>query len=403
MDKDPIELLIVEDNEDDLFNFKRALRKEEPNRFAISIAGTMAEALEQTRKKDFDVAVLDLSLPDSRGLNSFRRLYEAAPDLPVVVLTGNEDEDQALNALGKGAQDYMVKGQVDGHSVVRSIRYAIERHHRRQLEQSNAALTEEVTERKRMQKELELLTTKLQRSNRELQQFASVASHDLQEPLRKIIVFGGRLEEKAGSELGEQAHNYLERMTKAAERMQSLIHDLLAFSRVTSRSEPFQAVDFGEITREVINDLEVLIERVGGIVDVGTLPTIEADPFQVRQLMQNLIANALKFHRKDVPSQVRIRSQAIESNGAGDVPAYRISLEDNGIGFEEKYIDRIFLPFQRLDGSGEYEGLGMGLAICHRIIERHGGSIEVRSTPGVGTTFLMTLPAAQPNDNLRSA
>ena len=194
-----------------------------------------------------------------------------------------------------------------------------------------------------------------------------------------------------------------ERMTKAAERMQSLIHDLLAFSRVTSRSEPFQAVDFGEITREVINDLEVLIERVGGIVDVGTLPTIEADPFQVRQLMQNLIANALKFHRKDVPSQVRIRSQAIESNGAGDVPAYRISLEDNGIGFEEKYIDRIFLPFQRLDGSGEYEGLGMGLAICHRIIERHGGSIEVRSTPGVGTTFLMTLPAAQPNDNLRSA
>ena len=247
----------------------------------------------------------------------------------------------------------------------------------------------------------------LEAANRELQNFASVASHDLQEPLRKIQAFGDRLRDRCSDGLGEQGRDYLERMRAAASRMRTLIDDLLTFSRLQTKAKPFVLVDLREIAEDVVSDLEGRIQQTSGQVIVGELPTIEADATQMRQLFQNLIGNGLKFRRPDVLPVVEIMATPVErtgsdSNGPGERlpggPAWRIIVRDNGIGFEEKYLDRIFDVFQRLHGRGEFEGTGMGLAICRRIAIRHGGQITAESEPGKGATFIVTLPAQQPHE-----
>lgn len=255
-------------------------------------------------------------------------------------------------------------------------------------------------ERKQAEDQLRLFNEKLQQSNRELQDFAYVASHDLQEPLRKIQAFGDRLDKKYSEALGEEGRDYVKRMRDAAGRMQTLIQDLLTFSRVTTKAQPFVSLNLEEITREVLSDLEVSIEQTGGAVYLESLPTIEADPLQMRQLMQNLVGNALKFRRREVPPVVKI--SALSANQFGPANNLhgnfcQITVEDNGIGFEEKYLDRIFTVFQRLHGRGEYEGSGVGLAVCRKIVERHNGTITARSSPNEGATFIITLPVKQIN------
>lgn len=241
----------------------------------------------------------------------------------------------------------------------------------------------------------------LTRSNSELQQFASIASHDLQEPLRKIQAFGTRIKATCGDALTEQGQDYLDRMENAAHRMQTLIDDLLMLSRVTTKAQPFVPVNLAQITREVLSDLEIRIQQTGGCVQVSDLPTLEADPLQMRQLFQNLISNALKFHRNEEPPVVKIYSNVLriqENHPAGSSSSTelcQIIVEDNGIGFDEKYLDRIFNVFQRLHTRSEYEGTGMGLAICRKIVERHGGTITAKSMPCQGATFIVTLPIHQ--------
>ncbi len=230
----------------------------------------------------------------------------------------------------------------------------------------------------------------LARSNEELQQFAFIASHDLQEPLRKIKTFGDRLKATYGDTLTEQARDYLDRMQNGVRRMQALIEDLLTLSRVTTRAQPFVSVNLTQVTQEVLSDLEVLVQHTCGSVEVGDLPTIKGDPLQMRQLLQNLIGNALKFHRQQEPPIVKIYSQT--TNGENGSEVCRIIVEDNGIGFDEKYIERIFNVFQRLHGRSEYEGTGIGLAICRKITERHQGSITAKSQPRQGASFIVTLP-----------
>ncbi|MBD2097029.1 hypothetical protein H6F90_18170 [Trichocoleus sp. FACHB-591] len=270
-----------------------------------------------------------------------------------------------------------------------------------QLVAINTELAEEISERRKAEKELGTLVAKLEQSNRELQDFASVASHDLQEPLRKIQAFGDRLKLKCADSLPPEGKDYLERMQNAAQRMQTLINDLLAFSRVTTKAQPFIPVDLGTIVQEVLSDIEVQIQRVGGCIEVDYLPTIEADPLQMRQLFQNLISNALKFHQSDRRPIVSISAQLLE---AADSPTplqapnsrlCQIFVTDNGIGFDEKYLDRIFTVFQRLHSRSDYEGTGVGLAICRKIAERHRGSITAKSSLGQGTTFIVTLPIQQ--------
>ena len=274
-----------------------------------------------------------------------------------------------------------------------------------QIERRESALTRSLERLRRAQeslvertREVERANRELGRSNRELEEFAAVASHDLQEPLRKITAFGDRLQGHA-AELDDKGRDYLERMRNAAGRMQGLIEDLLAYSRVTTRARPFEPVDLAAVVEEVLSDLELRIEKSGAEVAVEALPTLDADASQMHQLFQNLLANALKFQRPGEAPAIRVSAEVLDggregssSSGIAAAPVCRVQVEDNGIGFDEKYLDRLFKPFQRLHGQSAYEGTGIGLAICSKIAQRHGGSITASSRPGEGSRFVVTLP-----------
>lgn len=258
--------------------------------------------------------------------------------------------------------------------------------HRAGLEFTNQRIERIVSERTQV---LRGTLAEVARSNTELAQFAAAASHDLQEPLRKIIAFGGRLRGRLAGSADGEARDYVERMQRSAERMSALIEDLLALARVTTMAKPLEAVELAAIAREIVSDMETTIADAGGRVEIEKLPALDADPLQMRQLLQNLIANAVKFHKKDTPPVVLVRGKDL-NNGFCE-----ISVSDNGIGFDELYLDRIFKPFQRLHSRTEYEGTGMGLAICEKIVMRHRGTISAKSSPGGGSLFTVTLPTHQ--------
>lgn len=246
----------------------------------------------------------------------------------------------------------------------------------------------DVTEQRAAEQRLKQYAAELERSNAELQDFASIASHDLQEPLRKVLAFGDRLREQCGAGLDETGQDYLRRMQNAATRMAQLIQSLLEYSRVASRAQPFERVDLAQVMFEVVGDLEERVSETGAKLKWDVLPVVNADRTQMRQLLQNLLANALKFQSPGQRPEVAITAQRLDSAGA-----WEISVKDNGIGFEEAYAERIFRPFQRLHARQEYAGSGMGLAICRKIVQRHGGTLVARSAPGAGSTFVITLPA----------
>lgn len=250
----------------------------------------------------------------------------------------------------------------------------------------------DITMRKKAESALAETAVKLERSNRELEQFAFVASHDLQEPLRKIKMFGERLVEMLQNDCSTGAPDYLQRMQRATERMQTMINGLLELSRVNTRGGSFSEVRLAQVAQDALSDLELRVQAAGGKVIIDELPTIQADEMQMRQLFQNLIGNAIKFHHPDMPPVVWLSAEGRSTNGA---PTVTVRVADNGIGFEQLYAERIFQPFQRLHGRNEYEGTGLGLAICQKIVERHHGTIEVESAPEAGSTFRITLPAKQ--------
>jgi PAS domain S-box-containing protein len=261
-------------------------------------------------------------------------------------------------------------------------------------------VSSDISIRKEAEERLRLAAEQLRRSNLELQEFASIASHDLQEPLRKIQAFGDRLQVKCAAVLGENGRDYLERMQDAARRMQILLQDLLTLSRVTSKAQPFEPVDLRKIVAGVISDLEVRIEQTGARVEIGLLPIIDADAAQMRQLLQNLISNALKFQATGTKPAVIVSAKLLDNTDSlpGSMPGEeicQIMIKDNGIGFDERYLDRIFQVFQRLHSRSEYEGTGIGLAVCRKIADRHGGIISAKSAEGEGATFIVTLPVKQ--------
>lgn len=250
---------------------------------------------------------------------------------------------------------------------------------------------ENVTEATESAQMLRALARRLESSNRELESFAYVASHDLQEPLRKIMAFAERLRERLRGKLGDEEADYFDRMMRATERMQRLITDLLNLSRAGLSNEPRAQIDLNRVLTDVLSDLEPRIVAVGAHVDVSAMPAIRADATQIHQLFLNLIGNSLKFHRQDVPPAVSVRSELLEDENARG-PLVLIEVSDNGLGFDQRFNDRIFEPFQRLHSRHAYEGTGMGLAICRRIVERHGGTIQAESLIGEGTTMLVILP-----------
>jgi signal transduction histidine kinase len=235
---------------------------------------------------------------------------------------------------------------------------------------------------------LERRAAELARSNEELDQFASIASHDLQEPLRKVRTFTQQLAVMESDHVSEKGREYLQRANAAAERMQRLIEDLLKFSRVSTQGRPFTRVNLNEVARGVLSDLETQISDAGAVVRLGQLPVIEADALQMQQLLQNLISNAVKFRKEGVTPEVEV-------TGGVDAGTARITVKDNGIGFEPRYNLRIFRVFERLHGRSEYAGTGIGLALCRKIADRHGGTIEADSEPGQGSTFTVALPLEQ--------
>ncbi|MDP2343487.1 MAG: ATP-binding protein [Deltaproteobacteria bacterium] len=254
-----------------------------------------------------------------------------------------------------------------------------------------AKVVHDLTAERLVEEERRRAAAALERSNAELEVFASIASHDLQEPLRKILAFGDRLKVRCAAELNDDGKRYLDRMLDAADRMRTLIDHLLSYSRVASRAVPFVPVDLAVVARDVLADLETAIEQAGGVVVVGALPVLDADPVQVRQLLQNLVANALKFRRAGVPPRIEISSR--QAPGANAIEGWDVVVQDNGIGFDDKHRERIFGMMQRLNGRSEYEGSGMGLAICRRITMHHGGTITAHGVAGGGATFSIHLPS----------
>lgn len=250
----------------------------------------------------------------------------------------------------------------------------------------------DVTERHLVDVQLANAYQRLEETNRDLSDFAYIASHDLQEPLRKIATFTDRLTTNAAEQLDERNLDYLERINGAASRMQRLIDDLLTYSRVGTAGQEFAPCDLAVVVSEVLSDLEISVDTAGATVHVDLLPTVHADPTQMRQLLQNLIGNALKFRDADrLPTiEVRVREDADPSGP--EASSVTIEVVDNGIGFEPKHAEKIFAVFQRLHGRSEYDGSGIGLAVCRRIAERHGGSLTALGRPGEGSTFAFSLP-----------
>ena len=229
---------------------------------------------------------------------------------------------------------------------------------------------------------------KLEKLNQELEDFAFVVSHDLQEPLRKIQTFGSMLMKEHKGKLDEQAQAHLSRITGSAKRMSDSLHSLLNYSRIASEPCRCEVVDLNAVVRDIAGEFEFAISQAGGNIEIGNLPEVEADTTQMRHLLQNLVDNSIKYCKDDQSPLVKIHGE--QSGGTCS-----IFVEDNGIGFDERYLDLIFKPFQQLHGRGNYEGTGMGLALCRKIVERHEGSITARSIPGLGSTFIVRLPSTR--------
>lgn len=311
-------------------------------------------------------------------------------------LASAEDEARITFIISAITSSLLLIGMV--FLAILNIR--IERQNREYLELQNAQLTEKVKVRTA---ELNLYSQQLKRSNRELEDFAFVASHDLQEPLRKIRAFGDRLRTTYAQKLDEKGVDYISRMHNAAERMSDLINDLLDFSRITTRGKDFVEVNLNDTIETILDDLEIAIKESGAQFSVYQWPNIDADPSQMYQLFLNLISNAVKFKKADVAPIISLSYQLEDAT-----PEQReiskqwhvLTIADNGIGFEQEYADKIFSPFQRLHSRDEYKGTGIGLAVCRRIVERHLGEISAHSSPGQGATFIIKLPCTVARLNL---
>jgi PAS domain S-box-containing protein len=260
----------------------------------------------------------------------------------------------------------------------------------------------DVTRVTRFRKEIESYVAELNRSNKELEEFAYVASHDLQEPLRKIITFSDRLQNKFGTVLSTEGKTYLSRMMVATENMRMLIDNLLEFSRITRNSDTFTLTDLNTVMEDARLELELKIEETGAVIEQQLLPSIVCNSPQIKQLFVNLLSNSLKFRKPGTQTRIRIGSEAvahaekIKENLSPILEYYKIAIEDNGIGFEKEYADRIFQIFQRLHGKSEYPGSGIGLAICKKIVDQHNGIIKVDSSTDKGSVFTVFLPVQHP-------
>ena len=379
---------LLNDMESAIFGDDEAGDKKPSFRFEVDCASQgqegYAKVLEAVKAGNpYATAFVDVRMPPGwDGIETVERIWAEYRDLQVVICTAYSDYpwDKIVKKLGHSDQLLILKKPFDPIEVM----------------QITLAMTEKWRLMAEARAHIEQVEHTVVERTRELQEFAYGVSHDLQEPLRKVTAFGDRLNDKYAAQLGEQGIDYLNRMRDAAKRMSTLINDLLSLSRVTTQAKPYTAVNLNTLVSEVLSDLEVRIEQAGAKVETGTLPTVDADPTQMRQLFQNLIGNALKFRKKGVAPVIQLLAEPVKG-GALDIdgnerPQWLIKIQDNGIGFDEKYSDRIFEVFQRLHTRAEYEGSGIGLSLCRKIVQRHGGSITAEGSLGAGATFRIVFP-----------
>ena len=402
-------ILVIDDREDNLFSIETILERED---YKIVKANSGKAALKiLLNQQDFTLILMDVQMPDMNGFETANLIYqrEKLKHIPIIFITAhNYNDDHVFEGYKIGAVDYIYKPinpellrfKVGVFAEMFQKNHQLVQHERK-LKQVNANLEKEVEERRASEEKVRLLNQQLLENNanlkatiEELDRFAYVASHDLQEPLRKILVFSDKLL-SSPENLPERMQLYMEKIVKASERMQKLINDLLVFSRPADGLDSFVEVDLNELLSEVLSDMEVEIERTKAQIRVDTLPKIWCIPSQMRQLFQNLVSNGIKFKKAGLAPEVSIyketKSLAI-INDLNSPPYHRIVVQDNGIGFDNKYAEDIFVVFKRLHSYHEYEGTGVGLSICKKIIDRHNGRITAHSKLNEGSKFIVDLP-----------
>jgi len=422
-----IKLLVVDDREDNLFSIETIL---EQDNYVIRKANSGRAALRILLKEDdFTLILMDVQMPDLNGFETASMIYERdrMKRIPIIFITANDYGDESVfKGYQMGGVDYIYK-PVNPELLRAKVAVFVELYTKNRLLQeqehkmaeANKQLEQEIQEKINSEEKVNLLNKqllenieRLKSTNEELERFAYVASHDLQEPLRKIMLFSDQLAVKYRVILKGEGNDFIERILKSAERMKMLIKNILSFSRSASNSDAFEETDLNNLLEGVLSDLEVTIEQKNAMINIEQLPMLKIIPGQFRQLFQNLIINALKFSKADCSPEIHIYAemarglQPDNTNNDGYNEEYcNIYVKDNGIGFEPKYADEIFVLFKRLNSKDKFEGTGIGLAICKKIVEQHMGAISVTSAAGEGTTFTISLPLRQqeavnfPTDN----
>ena len=374
-----LRVLHVEDNELDAELVAQVLRKDGFS-FSTVVVQTEAAFERELRVRLPDIVLADYNLPQWQAMEALEVMRRHGLDIPLILVSGALGDVTAVECIKRGATDYVLK---DGLArLPEAIRRALQEKRllrlRRQAEEDLARKNEE-----------------LARSNAELEQFAYVASHDLQEPLRMVAAYTQLLRERYRGKLDENADKYIEYASEGAVRMQTLIHDLLAFSRVSRKTSTSGSVDCDAAMAEVMMSMGPAIQESGAAVTYDALPAVWAERSQITQLFQNLIGNAIKFRGKEAPE--------ISVHAEKDGSQRLFSVSDNGIGIDPEQAENIFVVFQRLHTRTEYPGNGIGLAICKKIVERCGGKIWVEAHSGGGSTFKFTLPCEAPAETELSA
>jgi signal transduction histidine kinase len=356
--------------------------------FNVTVAQDGEEGLERARFGRPDLVLLDAMMPGWDGFETCRRLKAdpATSAIPVIFMTALSEVGDKVRAYEAGGVDYITKPFHAEEVLARVNTHLALRNMQRQLQERNEALQREVRERERAEQVLAERSRELARSNAELERMAYIASHDLQEPLRMVASYVQLLERRYMGQLDADAHEFIGFAVDGARRMQALIDDLLTISRVDTKGRPLQRVELGEALDAALRSLRIAIDERNAKVQADPLPAVLGDAAQLTQVFQNLLSNAVKFCQASAP--------LVEISARRDGAQWRICVRDNGIGVPEEHRERIFGMFQRLHGRREYAGTGIGLAICQKIVERHGGSIWVEAAQGGGSVFIFTLQAA---------
>jgi len=405
-------ILLVDDREDNLLSIETILH---PDGYEFVKARSGKDALKiLLRETDFAMILMDVKMPILNGFETAALIYEREKlrHIPIIFITANNyGEDNIFKGYKAGAVDYIYK-PINPDLLRAKVSVFIDlykKNHRllaqeQKLLQSNEMLAKEIEERKKSEEQvtqlnLQLLDNihQLKATNEELDNFAYIASHDLQEPLRKIRTFSDMLMKKFGEEISESAAEYLEKIDRSSKRMQQLIDDILSFSRFSANSDAFKLTDLNEIAEQVLSDLELAIQDKKAKVSIVELPTLPVVPSMFRQLFQNLITNSLKFSKPDIPPMIEIKTATVKGMMIPGIKPnmikdefHTITVTDNGIGFEEKYADMIFVIFKRLQNNKK--GTGIGLAICKKIADKHNGYIYAESKLNEGSTFTIAVP-----------